>query len=391
MIINGGGLVGSLLACALGNHPLKIAIIDKKAFKKTSNNQDTRGLALSHTSIRCLKTLDLWSRIEKTASPLREVHISKKGTFGLTRIKAKEMNLENLGAVVNADHLTSILNESALSFSNVTVLDSDEIVDFTVNQTCEVNVGSQKKLTTQLLVAADGMDSKIRKEQGIGAAFYKHPKVACVVNLEISQSHQGIAYERFTEQGSIALLPFGEQRIKCVWILPINEASKAENENDEDFLKAVQASFGFRLGRLKLAGKRSFYPLSTLSADSLYAERLVLIGNAANTLNPVAAQGFNLGLRDAATLAEKIINAHQKNEDIGSQALLREYAKEREIDHKSIHQMIKFIEEPSTLQTLGILTAAWLPPFKRLVAKRGLGLHVNLPKLCRGVTLKENA
>lgn len=400
IIIVGGGLAGASLASALKDKPFKIALIDQTPLVQTSENSkteqtnalDARALALSHTSIEILKALQIWQTASQTASPLLEVHISKAGHFGVTRITAAEQGLSELGFVVSADNLNHTLNTGLTSISNLKIFRPDHIVKMCRQEHSEdkggeqtdkwvINLNSMQSITGRLIVAADGTESYIRKTLGMDAVKKAYYQTALVVNLELNQSHQGIAYERFTDNGSIAFLPFGERRVKCVWVQPsstIKEIKNVEQYSDEKLLTKIQEAFGYQLGRFIKLGHRTFYPLSSSFAQSLYDDGVVLIGNAANTLHPVVAQGFNLGLRDVATLAEHIILAKQLNEDFGSITVLKQYAESRKPDHQRIRQFTDSIAEPNAFQWLGILACEWLPFVKNAIAKRGLG--ISLPK-----------
>lgn len=392
IIIVGGGLVGASLACALKNQALKIALIDKSPLhSKPLHNFDARALALSLPSIECLQMLDVWPKICEAASVIKAVHVSKQGHFGVTKICALEHQLPALGYVVNADDLNNALNQVVETLPHVTLFRPAEIVKVEKrDQGWAIQLSNQKKLNTKLLVAADGSESLLRKQQGIEVKIQDYQQTAIVANIALNQSHQAVAYERFLEKGSIAILPFGANCVKCVWIIPSNQLKTLEVQSDKVFLENIQREFGHRLGFFGKLGKRVFYPLKNICAESLYADRFVLIGNAANTMHPIAAQGFNLGLRDAATLAEILAQAQNTNQDIGSVEVLRSYADRRIDDHQAIRYFTDSLAEPHVFQWLGILASEWVTPFKRRIAERGLGRHQHLPKLCRGVSLTQD-
>lgn len=389
IVIVGGGLVGASLACAL-NHPrLSIALIDKNLLSlKTAQHFDARALALSMPTIECLKALDVWTKIHDTASIIKTVHVSKQGHFGITKMSASEYGLSALGYVVNAEGLNAALNQAVEKLPNLTLFCPEEIMKLEkIDRGWVIQLSDQKKLCTKLLVAADGSGSQLRKQQEIAVKIEDYGQTAVVVNIALNQAHHAVAYERFLKNGSIAMLPFGENRVKCVWVVPNDQLEMFKQQSDQTFLKNIQSCFGYRLGFFREVGKRVFYPLKNVCAEHLYADRFVLIGNAANTLHPIAAQGFNLGLRDVATLAEILVQAQNAQQDIGSIEVLRAYANRRIDDHLAIRHFTDSLAKPHVFQWLGILTSAWIMPFKQYVAARGLGRHQNLPKLCRGVKL----
>lgn len=396
LVIIGGGLVGASLACALRDQSLKIALIDKtKPVEiKSENFLDAKALALSHISVQILKTIQVWQEIE-VAEPLLEVHISKQNKWGVTRIRAAEHRLSALGYVVNADFLNQTLNQTLAKIPNLTFFCPDEISQLTRNEAennteekaWTLQLSSGKIIQTSLLVAADGSESYLRKHQGIAAKVHDYQQTAIVVNIGLEQSHQGIAFERFTTNGSIAMLPFGTNQVKCVWVVPTPEMQALMGLSNTEWLEKIQANFGYQLGQFKQLGRRITYPLRSIYADALYGDRVVFIGNAANTLHPVAAQGFNLGLRDVATLAELLVSANNADKELGSLALLKEYAALRKIDHQTVAQLTDRLSEPSKLQWLGVLACSFLPPFKNGIVKKSLGLESRLGKLSRGISL----
>ncbi len=385
IVIVGGGLVGASLACALKNQALKIALIDKSPLNSEPlHNFNSRALALSLPSIECLKMLDVWPKVCENASVIKAIHVSKQGHFGVTKIGALEYRLPALGYVVKADDLNQVVE----TLPDVRLFRPAEILKVEkIDQGWAIQLSNQKKLNTQLLVAADGAESILREQQGIEIKTKDYEQTAIVVNIALNQSHQGIAYERFLEKGSIAMLPFGENFVKCVYIVPNNQVETLKTQSDDLFFENIQYQFGHRLGFFKELGSRIFYPLKKVYAEALYAEQFVLIGNAANTVHPIAAQGFNLGLRDAATLAEMLVQAKNTQQYIGSVEVLRNYATCRRDDHQVIRYFTDSLAEPHVFQWLGILASEWVSPFKRRIAERGLGRHQNLPKLCRGVGL----
>ncbi len=398
IVIVGGGLVGASLACALQDQNFKIAIIDQDApLVRNGQKLEARALALSYTSLQCLKTMGVWNELSSDASPILTVHASKKGHFGQTRITAAAQNLPELGSVVSADDLDLALyqciEKSKSNIYNQTqIFRPDKIVTLEhtedeVGKSWVITLESGRILKAKLLVGADGAGSFVRKFQGIGINTHDYQQMAIVANVNLEHSHQGVAYERFLENGAIAMLPFGENSVKSVWIASLVESEQLLALSETEYLKRLQEQFGFRLGRLVNIGKRVQFPLRLACSESIYGNGFVLIGNAANTLTPIAAQGFNLGLRDVATLAEKIVEAKKHGLDIGSIDVLGSYAGLRQPDHHSIRQLTDKLADSHLLQWLGILASEWISPFRNKLVERGLGRQQVLPSLCRGVKL----
>ncbi len=401
--IIGSGLVGASLACALSHEDFKlnfkIALIDKQAVNSTNNeinDNDARALALSSPSISCLTSIGIWPLKTAVGSlkiePIKSVHVSSKGHFGVSHLQAKSKGLSELGFVVNADVLTRALAEKAAKLPNVTLYRPREIVELNKSTPSEgehwtVTLNNNEKINTNLIVAADGAFSFLRSHQGIPAVIHDHNHDAIISNVSSSKSHEGVAYERFLEQGSIAMLPCGDHRAKCVWVVPNSESEKILNLSELEYLSRLKSNFGSRLGSLLSSSTRIKFPLKSIVAENLYGRGFVLIGNAANTLHPIAAQGFNLGLRDAATLAEVL--AYHKNLnasrlfDLGAIAALQDYAERRRTDHSITRQFTRSLADATLPLSSGILASEFIPGLKNKLFDLGLGKQNNLPKLCR--------
>ena len=388
VIIVGGGLVGTSLACALANQPCRVALIDQKALLPAEQNDAAKAIALSWPSIMCLKTMNVWPAIFSHLSPIVRVHLSKQHHFGAVDLSATEAGLPFLGGVIDAGLLNNALLERVKALSNVSLFQPDVIEKMQKKETVwELLLTSQTALSAPLVVAADGAHSPLRKAQGIRHQSHDYQQTAIVAEIELLNAQSGIAFEHFLETGAIALLPGGKNRLKSIWVMPTEAAETLKNISDLAYLKKLQTQCGSRLQHFATIGRRFFYPLSSSIAESLYQQRFVLIGNAANSLHPIAAQGFNLGLRDAAFLAEKIVHALKEEEDIGSVSVLRAYAKTRTDDHHETREFLSILADLSKVHQWGILACAGIPSLKKWVIDRGLGRKDVLPKLCRGVAL----
>lgn len=396
VVILGAGLVGATLASCLKDQNITVALIDEMP-PIFSPDREARALALSPPSIQCLQQIDVWSRIvadngPPCASDILKLHISKQRHFGVTEICASDFHMSALGAVVNADYLNEALYTAVQALPYVKIFCPDEVLDLNrVHDHWEIQLKSGQRLVASLLVGADGAESFLRKHEGIQASVYDHGQTAIVVNVTLAQSHHGAAFERFTNNGSIALLPFGNQRVKCVWIVPSDMAGSLASLEDAALLEHIQKVFGFRLGPFVGLGSRLTYPLRTVRSTSVYAHRLALIGNAANSLHPIAAQGFNLGLRDAASLAEQVSLARHQGKDIGAIEVLCAYAAGRQADYNAILQVTHCLAERRAFQWIGSLATEYCFPLKRKMVEWGTGRTARLPKLCRGVPLFPNS
>jgi 2-octaprenyl-6-methoxyphenol hydroxylase len=250
-------------------------------------------------------------------------------------------------------------------------------------------------LRARLVVGADGADSVVRAVAGIEAARTEYGQTAVVTNVTPGKPHHNTAYERFTETGPLALLPMTQGRCAVVWSASAREVDTILGWSDDEYLARLQARFGDRLGRFSRPGKRASYPLKLTRVPELAKPRLALIGNAAHTVHPVAGQGFNLGLRDVAVLAETLMDAIRTGGDIGNLTVLNRYAARRGRDNRVTqaftHSLIRVFANdfpPLVLaRNLGLVAVDLMPPVKRALVRITSGLAGKLPRLARGLPL----
>ncbi len=399
--ICGGGLVGATLAVALAQLDLDVVLIESHPFGAVDQPSfDERTTALSNGSRRVFQGLGIWPLIEREATPIRRIHVSDKGRFGFARIAAEEQGLEQLGHVVvnrvMGAALWQRLEESRVEIvaparvANVTLAGERRLV------TCERAEGSVT-IDAQLVVAADGARSLAREAVGIDAAVWEYDQTAIVTNVVTQRFHDYVAYERFTQSGPIALLPMTDGRCGVIWTLAPALAAEVLALSDAEFLARLQADFGFRLGRFTRVGKRQTYPLSLTRSAAHTAERLAVVGNAAQALHPIAGQGFNLGLRDVASLAEVLADARTAAVpfDAGDGLLLQRYCAWREADRSEIVRftdgLVRVFTQPFApvkwLRDVGLLAFDLLPPAKAAMSQLSLGAAGRVPRLARGAPL----
>jgi 2-octaprenyl-6-methoxyphenol hydroxylase len=378
--IVGGGLVGSSLALSLAPLGFKVALFDKipKPVPQVPTVTLARALALSRPSISCLQTLNIWEKIKDKATPIQEVHVSSKGKFGVTVLKAAKERLSEFGFVLDADLLTRLLAEQVEAIKAATIFRPVEITALEYQQESnsyrwQIELNTGELITAKLLVAADGADSFVRKHQGIDADVHDYQQTALVANLTIKGGHQNIAYERFLDDGAIAMLPFGTSQVKSVWVLPSSEAELQLANADSEYLNNLQTLFGLRLGKFIAVGKRSSFSLKSVSAQTVYGQGFVLIGNAAHTLHPVAAQGFNLGLRDVITLTACLSTAQKNQQAISNIELLQNYANKRAEDQRLTRGFNHYLAANSPGIALGVLAAEFIPLIKKKLLDLSLG------------------
>lgn len=402
VLVVGGGLVGASLAYALRGSGLSIGVVEAFPFSfSESPSFDDRTLALAYGSRRIFAALGLWEAIARRgAAPIKRIHVSDRGRFGVARLTAAEAGLDALGYVVTHRTLGASLYEAIKDQSNVNLIAPATLQSVTLEESAarvRVQAGdAAQDLSARLLVAADGANSPIRDAVGIEVERVPYDQTAVVSAVTTELPHQDTAYERFTESGPLALLPADAAHLAVVWTQRSDNAERVLAWDDETFRRELQVAFGERLGRFSGVGKRNAYPLALTRVREHVRPRLALIGNAAHAVHPVAGQGFNLGLRDVAALAEVLTDAVAAGRDPGDIAALQRYADWRVRDNRVTaaftHSLIRIFSNdylPVTWgRDLGLLAVDLLPPVKRRLVRITSGLAGRLPRLARGLPLR---
>jgi len=392
----GGGLVGASLALALQTTSLRVALIEPVLpGAGVQPSFDDRCSALANGSRRILETIGVWDGIADVATPIRAIRISDAGRFGAALLSAEEQGLPALGYTVLNRQLGAAMWQRLQSQQNIRVLAPARVTavehqpDFVQLQI--VDAGGARTLRTRLAVAADGAQSMVRQAAGIPASVMDYRQCAMVANFSAERAADGTAYERFTQHGPLAVLPLGDGSYTVVWTVAGDAAPALLAASDSEFAARLQQRFGWRIGAITHVGKRAAYPLALSRAERCIAPRIALVGNAAQSLHPVAGQGFNLGLRDAAVLAELVAAAG----DAGDAALLSQYQGQRSVDRE---RMIAFTDglvqlfasqRPGLpqLRSLGLLMFDALPPARRALSAISWGFNSRAPRLLRGLPL----
>jgi len=393
-------MIGASMACAIAKLPLQIAIIE--AFPFRSNNQpsyDARSIALAYGSKRIFETLNVWQSMQTEASPIEHIHISNKGRFGMTRLHAKDENLDALGYVLENRIIGNTLLQRIDEFENIDLICPAKLEQLDISSnSAKVTITKDNELLeleTKLIIGADGANSKVRELLDIESTTKDYQQTAITSNVTPGKPHNNVAYERFTQHGPIAVLPMTDNR--CSLVLTV-EADQAENVlamGDETFLTYLEEEFGFRTGGFVKTSKRFSFPLNLMKIKEHYKHRAVIIGNAAHTLHPIAGQGFNLGLRDVSTLAEIIVDGIKNNQDIGSTNLLSDYQAQRQSDQQKVARITDNLANIfsnefyplAKMRSKGLLLTDLMPGTKHFLAKEAMGISGRLPKLSRGVAL----
>jgi 2-octaprenyl-6-methoxyphenol hydroxylase len=381
VVVVGGGPVGATLALALADSGLDVAVLEARA--DATPPTDPRAIALSYGSQLILQRLGVWDTLAPATTPIKTIHISQQSRLGRSVLTAEESGLPELGCVVDYGALYGVL-ASALEASGIPVLYGAQATALaTTAEAATVNFTRQaeEQMSAALAVVADGGRS-LSEIPGIHKEIFDYGQSALVARVETELPHGNIAYERFTPRGPLALLPWGERAFAMVWT-ETPEAAQALCALDEvDFLQRLHAHFSDRQGRFVRVQDRGVFPLKLARARPVTAQRLAVIGNAAQTLHPVAGQGFNLGLRDAWELAQ-ILRATPPQQ-IGSAAMLAHYQSSRRLDTGGGILFTDFLVRAfsndipgfGTLRGCGLAALDLLAPAKRFVTRKmSFGAH----------------
>ncbi|GAL19389.1 2-octaprenyl-6-methoxyphenol hydroxylase [Vibrio maritimus] len=387
VVIAGGAMAGATLAMALDsstNHALKIAVVEPYAQGNAAHpGFDARSIALSYGSVELLKRYDLWRLIEDHATPITHIHVSDRGHAGMTDFHADKEGLDAMGYVVELAEVGQRFSDELANRSNIDFF-CPSAVTHLVQQQDKVVIDltsddGDQQLQAKLVVAADGADSAICQAVGLNQEIRDFNQVAVIANVLTSEAPNGRAFERFTEHGPLALLPMSQSRSSLVWCLPPEEAADVQSLSESAFVEKLQQAFGWRLGRFTRVGSVVSYPLLLKHRPQIVSHRVAAVGNAAQTLHPIAGQGFNLGIRDIATLVDSLL---ENLIDVGEYANLTRFQAQRQSDRELTITMTSglvhvFSNDLLTIRVARNLGLAMMDNFPRLktpVFNRALGV-----------------
>jgi len=403
VIIVGGGLVGASMACALDGVGVSIAVIER--FPPDSDAQpsfDERTIALTWSSRQIFGGLGLWDSLAADASPIRDIHVSDRGHAGCCVLSHRDAGTEALGYVVPTRILGRALHDRLAAVEAATLLCPAEVrrvkchadrVDVQVQQPQD---DQPKTLTGRLLIVADGGRSPVGEQLGFRVNRKTYRQSALLTTVRAERPHEGRAYERFVGSGPLAMLPLHERDFAVVWTVGQDVVESMRELSNERLLAKLQLAFGDQAGRFTDIGDRQVYPLSVARIGRPSVPRVVAIGNAAHVVHPVAGQGFNLGLKDVAELAEQIRDRQEQGNDIGDAHAVRRYSRLRRRETRNVMTFTDgmigvFTSDFPPLiagRNLGLLAIDRLPPVRRALLQRTMGLHGRQPRLAAGRRLE---
>lgn len=397
LVIVGAGMVGASLACILEQadlpDSLRILLVEASPIdlKKppAQPSFDARSTVLSHGTVQYLKDLGLWTALEQQAEPICHIHVSDQGKYGTVNMQSADMVVDGLGWVVENRLLGGLFNPrlaaaqkielcSSVKVASVTPRRDGMVVEITHEQDSAI-------ITTPLVVLAEGGRSGLCEKMGIHRAHEDYNQAAIIANVAFSKPHENVAFERFTRKGPLALLPLptleGEHRAALVWTQDSEHVDDLLSLPNTDFLGRLQKEFGSRLGSFTRVGKRHAYPLSLDHAEEQVRPGLVLLGNVAHSLHPVAGQGFNLAFRDTMKLAQILVRTFQQGSSPGAVAVLHEYqqavSKDQDRTVAFSHYMTRLFSTENSaavwVRKFGLFSIDLLMPLKKAFARRAMG------------------
>ena len=409
LIIVGGGMVGASLACALApvaeRLGLDIAVVEPIPLRRDAleldyqPSYDARATALAYGSRTAYARMGIWQTLAQHLTPIRQIHVSDRGRFGAARLDAAQQRVPALGYVIENHWLGQVLlnrlqQPECARIDYLCPAEVAQIIPGDGQMAVTVSrEGHTSTLSCELVVMADGGRSELRQRLGIGYRYRAYEQHALIANVSPDRPHRGVAYERFTDQGPMALLPLQDQqgRHRCglVWTLADSDAEQLLAMDDAGFLARLQQRFGYRAGRFVQVGERHAYPLQLVLAEEQVRSGLVVLGNAAHALHPIAGQGFNLALRGLVMLADHLVEARQSGRSLGDLAVLQAYHERMRRDQQytigfSDSTMKLFTSRNPILalaRDLGLQGLDICPSAKTLFARSAMGLNMPAPGL----------
>lgn len=388
IIIVGGGMVGSCAALMLASKGHKVCLIEPYplSMPETKHQEDFRGLALSSLTVDILEKFSIWKYLSKAATSINAVHVSEQGKFGTFCWRKEELGLDSLGAVIEGGNLSWTLQDLVRDSNNIDCIWNNSVEDYKYSDSLGSWILdiSEEKISTQLLIGADGVDSNLRKLIDIPLSEEDLGQIAIVSNVELTSAHRQLAYERFCPLGSLALVPYQGRFMKSILIVSVDKSAEYLNMNDLAYRKTLKGIMSNHIPEISFVGRRASYPLIQRSINTLAKNQVVLLGNSAFTMHPIAAQGFNLAVRDIASLVELL-----ERDKVSISDSLEEYCRWRSKEHDNIRNCTKYIVNTfsggSVLKKIarrGAMSFLGISPYARsMVMNYMLGKYERLPEV----------
>ena len=396
----GSGVVGTTLALAVAkNSDLKVALLESKPTSKefeVAGSYTKRVSAISHASMNIFKNLNCWQSIKsKRFSPYQKMHVWDFESSCKIEFDAKSVSKPNLGYIIEDAVIRKSLIDELMQHDNVDYICPEEVLSFEEKTDyISLQLKSGKSISAKLLVAADGANSKLRKLSKIEMQSYDYNHSAIVFNVKTERPHEKTAWQCFLKSGPIAFLPLADENLSSiVWSCLPAEAESLLNLTDEEFLSKLNNSFNNPLGHVVEVSARQSFPLKMRHVKNYVKNHIALVGDAAHTIHPLAGQGVNLGLLDAAALSEVIIDAYEKGRDFSAFYTLRRYERSRKMDNVLMLKGVEIIKKLFTteknsikqIRNASVNFSNNLPLIKNYFSSYALGNRSGMPKLALGI------
>ena len=397
VLIIGGGMVGLTLAATLGSAGLTVGIIDRAEMEATTDpNFDGRASAIAAGSRAVLDAIGAWTDMAHHAAPILEIRVSDGSSPLFLHYDSRDLGDGPLGHIVENRHIRRALLDQLAALDTVRTISGHSLV---ANERDAIGaialLDDGTRLTSQLIVAADGRNSPLRQDAGIGVVGWNYDQTGIVCTVSHARPHNGIAQERFLPPGPFAILPMEGNRSSIVWTERADLAPRLLTLDDETFTNELARRFGDFLGEISVVGKPFLHPLSLAHAERYIDNRLALIGDAAHSIHPIAGQGFNIGVRDVAALAEVVVDTIRLGLDPGTTMTLERYQRWRRFDNSIMLAVTDglnrlFCNEITPVRLArdaGLAVIDRLPALKRVLMRHAMGQIGELPRLVQGRSL----
>ena len=389
VVIVGGGLTGATCALALSQLSrqlelkLSIALIETNAPNHSHKPLDIRSIALSAGSIDLLKKWKIWSYFTEFSTPISSIHVSDQHHIGSAYLDPKLCQHSSMGHVIELDPCLNRLYTS-LQHSGIDFYCPAHITSIETSENHHVlSIDHKMQVQTKLLLACDGSQSTLKQQFGLEQRVSDFDQVGFVANVTLTNDHHQQAFERFTKEGPLALLPLSDKKMSLVWAMSVEQGQRRQRLSDDDFLHELQEAFGFRLGRFESISSRAQFPLQMTHLPRPYFHRCIFLGNSAQMLHPIAGQGFNLGIRDIASFMDTI-QLHQENaDDLGKMSLILEYVdsrkRDREFTMRCVDGLVRLFSTSLTPlvvgRNVGLTWLSILPFMQEKLMMKAMGFH----------------
>ncbi len=399
LLIVGGGMVGASLACALGDTALRIGVVESQPAKMewSADSYDIRVSAITRATEQVFRMIGAWEgMVARRVTPYSAMAVWDGTGTGSIGFDCADLGEPDLGHIIENRVILAALLERMSRFDNVELLCPARVAGLERDEgAATLTLEDGRALAARLIVGADGANSWVREQAGISTTGWPYEQTAVVATIKTERHHHGVAYQRFMPEGPLAFLPMPEGLSSIVWSTTPERSAELIEMDEESFLAELQLAFGNKLGAMLQTGPRGAFPLLLRHANRYTDERLVLVGNAAHAIHPLAGQGLNLGVSDIAALAEVLLGTQRNKGDIGELAVLRRYERWRKADNVAVMAAMdgfkrlfsNDIGPLKLLRNIGLTVADHSGPAKNMMMRRALGLSGDLPKLSKGLPL----